>query len=245
MRLLSIHFLSLSSTVLAGGLATGCQTDNETAKQFPQTQVITASHAYTSEEDKVYNDVLRHVLRQAYWADVSSLRQADGSLLIPAPAPDSSSDKWAYYERYVAQHPLTLTPPFVLNLSPTLRDLPAFMAENGGILPDTAHPLRRHALQALTRVPVLRLLSDRPYAPELPPPVWKYGLYWRYQPFRQYADPEGSAGMQLGLQLSRVCFNAARDSGFFFYDVDYQQYVLGRVGLVRKRENRWTLQEVE
>jgi hypothetical protein len=253
MNQLPRHCLPFASHLLAVTLATTtlaltqCHSQSEgTAEASAQMQAARPSPAYNAEEDVVYSHVLPHLLQQSYWEDIQRLRSADGSLLIPAPPPSctTQAQQWAYYQAYVASHPGVAAAPFVLNLAPTLRSLPAFLAGNGGFLSDTAHQAYFHALQALQRrAPAFAALTDRSYQPEIPPPVWKYGLYWRYEPFRQYADPEGTVGRQRGLQLSRVCFNAARDSAFFVYDVDYYQYVLGGVGLVCKRQGRWALQE--
>ncbi|MGY2134439.1 hypothetical protein ACW9KT_19580 [Hymenobacter sp. HD11105] len=245
-RLLSwLLILSLASALLPG--AAGCR--SRSGGEAPQEpNAAGPSPAYNAEEDQVFAQVLHPLLRQSYLADLSSLHWADGSPVIPLP-PDSVvtlAEKAAYYEAYLAAHPdLHLDDSLILNLSPRLRDLPAHFAENGGILSDTAHPAREKGLKALAQAPVFATLADRPYKPLPPPSVWKYTLYWRYEPYRQYADPKGSTGTQLGLQLSRVCFNAARDSGFFLYDLDYHQYIEGKVALVCKQQDRWIVQEPE
>ncbi|MGY2134621.1 hypothetical protein ACW9KT_20500 [Hymenobacter sp. HD11105] len=228
---------------------TACRSRSEGVAETPkEKKAVGPSPAYNAEEDKVLAQVLHPLLGQSYLADLGSLRLEDGSPWIPLPPASLTkpAEKWAYYEAYLASHPdLHLDDSFILNLSPLLRDLPAHFAENGGILSDTAHPAREKGLKALAQAPVFATLADRPYKPLPPPSVWKYTLYWRYEPYRQYADPKGSTGTQLGLQLSRVCFNAARDSGFFLYDLDYHQYIEGKVALVCKQQDRWIVQEVE
>ncbi|WP_342300539.1 hypothetical protein [Hymenobacter segetis] len=236
--------LFLMALALTLGL-TQCQSEGTAAGDASQTAASPAP-GYTAEEDQVYQHVLPQLLQQAYWEDLQGQYTAAGVPLVPPPPPSDTTQaqQWTYYRAYLAAHPAVADAPFVLNLAPTLRSLPAFLAENGGLLPDTTHPAHNHALRALQRgAPAFATLLDRPYRPDIPPPVWQYGLYWRYEPFREYADPPGSAGRQRGLQLSRVCFNAARDSGFFVYDVDYYRYALGGVGLVCKRQGRWALQE--
>jgi hypothetical protein len=226
-----------------------CQSQREgdgTRQIVADRQSASSAPDYIAEEELVYAQVLAQLLQQTYWTDLQSLRSTEGAPLLPPPPPGTTTQaqRWAYFQTYANSHALLQDDPFVLNLAPELRSLPDFLAENGGFLADTAHPAYTHALQALQRrTPVFTRLTTRAYRPSSPPPVWRYTLYWRYEPFRQYAEPTGSAGRQRGLQLSRICFNAARDSAFFVYDVDYQQYALGGVGLVSKRHGRWTLQE--
>lgn len=226
-----------------------CQSQREgdsTPQSAADRQTAPMPPGYNAEEELVYAHVLSQLLQQAYWADLQGIRSPDGAPLLPPPPPAAATQaqRWAYFQAYASSHALLQGDPFVLNLAPTLRSLPAFLTENGGFLADTTHPAYFHALQALQRrAPVFTALTDRAYRPSSPPLVWRYRLYWRYEPLRQYAEPAGSADKQRGLQLSRVCFNAARDSAFFVYDMDYQQYALGGVGLVCKRSGRWSLQE--
>ncbi|UOG73460.1 hypothetical protein MTX78_15145 [Hymenobacter tibetensis] len=199
---------------------------------------------YCQEEDQVYHDVLAELLWQRYIGDVQAQHLPDGEPIIPPPAAGlSAAEKQAYYEAYVAAHPEKFTPPEVLNLAPRLRSMAECRAEYESLLEQPNLPVRTQALQQLLQEPVLAHLVAREFTPASAPPVEGYTLYWRYEPFHQYPEPLGSWGQQLGMQFSRVCLNSARDSGFFFYEVDYNQYALGSVMVVRKQQGRWVLQQ--
>jgi hypothetical protein len=45
------------------------------------------------------------------------------------------------------------------------------------------------------------------------------------------------------MRLSRVGFNTARDTGFFFYDLAYGSHIVGGVAMVRKQAGCWVVQE--
>lgn len=199
--------------------------------------------AYGVEEEQVYQQVLTRLLHQAYVAHAGQLQRADGSPLIPLPPnPLSGAMLAAYREAWLAQHPTVLSPPGVLNLSPTLHSLVNCLAEYRFLLDQPALPAQNQALHQLASEPGVAALGTRPFAPAPPPAVWRYTCYWRYAPFQQYPQPLGSQGTQVGLRLSRVGFNATRDTGFFFYDLDYGTHILGNVALVRKQAGRWVLQ---
>ncbi|UOQ69546.1 hypothetical protein [Hymenobacter volaticus] len=204
------------------------------------------SLAYCREEDQVYQHVLENLLWQEYLQHLKALSTKEGEPVIPVPEQGlTKADERAYYETYLAAHPELVAPPEVLNLAPTLRSMIECRAEYEFLLEQPTLPTRTQALQQLLQEPVITHLAERAFTPEPAPAVGHYALYWRYEPFHQYPDPVGSWGLQLGLHLSRVCLNAARDQGFFFYDLDHNQYVLGHVALVRKQHGRWVLHNEE
>lgn len=199
---------------------------------------------YCREEDQVFHDVLAELLWQQYVGHVRALHTKDGTPVIPPPEQElSTAEEEAYYATYVAAHPEEFTPSEVLNLAPRLLSLAECRAEYELLLDQPSLPVRTRTLQQLLQEPVINHLVERDFAPATDPPVEPYTLYWRYEPFHQFPDPLGSWGQQLGLLLSRVCLNEARDTGFFFYDVDYNQYALGNVLVVRKQQGQWVLQQ--
>ncbi|WP_324680717.1 hypothetical protein [Hymenobacter sp. GOD-10R] len=202
--------------------------------------------AYWAEEDHVYQDVLADLLWQEYLGLFSARHHEDGTPVIPLPAElTTTAERHAYYEAYLTAHPDEFTPPGVLNLAPTLRSMAECRAEYEFLLDQPTLPGRTQALQELLQEPVMAHLIGRDFTPDPAPQAGRYTLYWRYEPFHQYPEPVGSWGQQLGLHLSRVCLNAARDTGFFFYDLDHNQYILGHVAVVRKQQGRWRLHEEE
>ncbi|UOQ69056.1 hypothetical protein [Hymenobacter volaticus] len=201
--------------------------------------------AYWAEEDEVYRQVLADLLWQEYLGHFSAFHREDGTPLVPVPTDLTQAERYAYYEAYLAAHPEEFTPPGVLNLAPTLRSIAECRVDYEFLLEAPTLPARTQALRELLQAPVMTYLPGRDFAPAPAPAVGRYTLYWRYEPFHQYPEPVGSWGLQLGMHLSRVCLNAARDTGFFFYDLDHNQYILGQVALVRKQQGRWTLQEEE
>ncbi|MBC6992250.1 hypothetical protein [Hymenobacter sp. BT491] len=200
------------------------------------------SPAYCAEEDRVYQQVLGPLLRQEYLASAGHAQYEDGRPVIPPPDGPfaQAADKWAYYEAYLAEQPDAYAPPGVLNLAPTLRSLPDCAAEYGFMLTEPTLPERTRFLQELTQTPDFAALVTRAFASVHD--TWRYTSYWRYEPFRQYPDPPSSWGLQLGLQLSRVGFNTARDTGFFFYELDHHTHILCHVAVVRKQQGCWVLE---
>jgi hypothetical protein len=199
---------------------------------------------YQAEEDVVYQHVLASLLQQAYVAETGRIQRADGTPLIPPPpTPLSGAELAAYREAWLSQHPTEVSPPGVLNLSPTLHSLPECVAEYRFLVDQPALPVQTHALQQLANELWVASLGTRPFTPLPAPQVWRYTCYWRYAPFQQYAEPAGSQGAQLGLRLSRVGFNSARDTGFFFYDLDYGSHIVGGVAFVRKQAGCWVVQQ--
>jgi hypothetical protein len=201
------------------------------------------SPEYLREEDQVYQNVLGDLLWQQYVKRLMGVQTAEGTPVIPPPVEElSAPEQRAYYESYIATHPAEFTLPGVLNLAPTLRSMAECRAEYESLLDQPNLPERTKALQQLLQEPVIPHLTERAFGPEPEPAVGQYTLYWRYEPFHQYPEPVGSWGLQLGVHLSRACLNAAHDLGFFFYDLDYNQYALGNVAWVRKQQGRWVLQ---
>ncbi|UOQ69167.1 hypothetical protein [Hymenobacter volaticus] len=198
---------------------------------------------YCMEEDQVFHDVLAELLWQEYVGRLRAQYADDGTPVIPPPAQElSATEERAYYAAYAQAHPKEFTPSGVLNLAPRLRSLAECRAEYEFLLDQPSLPTRTHTLQKLLQEPFTTHLVEREFAPSIDPPVGGYRLHWRYEFCHQYPDPLGSWGQQLGLLLSRVCLNEAWDTGFFFYDVDYNQYALGNVMVVRKQQGRWVLQ---
>lgn len=197
------------------------------------------STAYCAEEDEVYRQVLSNLLRKAYLNSLSSLHNEDGSPCIPPlPGRPGPAEREAYYEAWLVQNPGKHAPAEVLNLAPTLRAMPECMAEYQGLLESQGM-----ALQALASQARITTLIARKFEPTPQLVAWQYALYWRYKPYHQYPDPVGSWGQQLGLHLSRVCFNDAQDLGFFFYDLDFNNYIIGGVALVQKVQGVWSIRE--
>ena len=242
--------LSLEETLRTYGYgpqALQCLGEMEMLVSRPEEKVRWEANtpAYWAEEDQVYRHVLADLLWQEYLGHFSAFHREDGTPLVPVPADLTKAERYAYYEAYLAAHPEEFTPPGVLNLAPTLRSIAECQVDYEFLLEAPTLPARTQALRELLQAPAMTYLPRRDFAPAPAPAVGPYTLFWRYEPFHQYPEPVGSWGLQLGMHLSRVCLNAARDTGFFFYDLDHNQYVLGQVALVRKQQGRWTLQEEE
>ncbi|MBC6992245.1 hypothetical protein [Hymenobacter sp. BT491] len=203
---------------------------------------------YEAEEDLVYHHVLGTLLRQTYLTDACAGQDADGTPAIPPPprpfAPPA--EKWAYYQAYVNAHPTEFAPPGVLNLAPTLGALAEYPGQGAAaLLSRPADTDYAKLLHAMAQEPAFTALPPRAYAPASLPSVRFYQPYRRYEPYRQYPEPAGSWGQQLGLQLTRVCFNATRDIGLFFYNLDYHTHILSQVALVHKHAGCWLLLEAD
>jgi hypothetical protein len=195
---------------------------------------------YHQEENAVFQAVLGPLLRQAFWRNqLQNNAFGDAAPILPRP---DAGEEWDQLEAQWNAHADRLPQVMVLNFAPWLRALPVQARENGGLLLGaTLGSARYETLQALASRPQFGTLRTRPHALGLDLDLWRYTPYFRYEVFQQYPNPVGSEGYQTGLQLSRVCFNAARDIGCFSYNLDYHTYALGDVALVRKRQGCWTL----
>lgn len=169
--------------------------------------------AYCAEEDRLYQAVVAPLLRHV-------VREDQG-------ADTTAEDK--YY-------------PMVLNFASTLRSLPECTAETDSLFAQPEVTQYAAEMKRLARAPVFATLTTRSFASRSVRDLWKFSPAYRYEPFRKYAALDSAKNTyQLGLQLSRVCFNAARDTGFFFYDIDYTSHIIETVALACKKQGKWTL----